>query len=117
MSMSIQEIRIEDIRIAADIGIYAHEIGRAQGIVVSVRLRLLPIENDRIEDTVDYNLIVSYALTLGNERIELIETFARRLAELCLTHERILMAEISVCKSSAMTNGVPSARVVLGRKE
>jgi dihydroneopterin aldolase len=111
----IQEVRVRDIRVAADIGVHPHEIGRAQALIVEVRLGLTPLAIDQLSETVDYNDVVAYALALGQERISLIETFARRLAEACLAHSRVLQAEVTVEKPGVMPNGQTSARVVLRR--
>lgn len=104
---------VRDMRIPADIGVFAHEIGRAQPLVVSVRLALLVVTEDQLTETIDYNRIVDAALALGQQRIALIETFARRLAGICLAWPGVLEAEVTVEKPGALINGVAATRSVL----
>ena len=109
-----QEVLVREIRVAADIGAYAHEMGRRQALLVSVRLTVVPPASDHLGETIDYNRIVAHALALGEERIALIETFAQRLARACLGHAEVRAAEVVVEKPGALTNGVASTRVVMG---
>jgi 7,8-dihydroneopterin aldolase/epimerase/oxygenase len=113
---SLSEVLVRDIRVAGDIGVFAHEFGRVQALIVDVRLGIVPVRDDSLNSTIDYNDVVEHAMVLGRERIALIETFARRLAERCLTHPRVLEAEVQVKKPGALTNGVAAARVVLCRR-
>jgi len=108
------EVLIRDLRIGADIGAYAHEVGREQPLTISARLAVLPPVLDLITETIDYNVVVDFALALGRQHIALIETFAWRLAEACLDHPHVVEVEIIVEKPGALANGIPAARVVLG---
>ena len=109
----LQQVQVRDIRVAADIGVHPHEIGRAQALTVEVRLSLATFAADQLSATVDYNDVVTHALALGCERIALIETFARRLAEACLAHPGVLEADVTVEKPGVLPNGAVSARIVL----
>ncbi len=109
------EVNVRDIRVAADIGVFSHEMGIAQKLVVSARLVILPVAQDHLDQTIDYNVIVAYAEALGRERIALIETFAERLAQDCLRHAIVLSADIVVEKPGALANGVASTRIILHR--
>lgn len=111
----LQEVRVRDIRVAADIGVYAHEIGRQQTLIVNVRLRLTPFDGDSLEVAVDYNDVVSRVQALAESRIALIETFARRVASGCLEYSQVLEVEVIVEKPGALPNGVPSATVLMSR--
>lgn len=110
-----QELRVRDIRVAADIGVHAHEIGRPQLLAVDVRLSIIPPSKDQLGETIDYNRIVEYAVELGGMRLSLIETFARRLGEACLATPGVLEADVTVEKPGALPNGLASSRVVLKR--
>ncbi|MBB4641671.1 dihydroneopterin aldolase [Rhizorhapis suberifaciens] len=108
-----QKIIVRDIRLAADIGVYAHEIGRLQALTVHVALQVLAQKSDRLADTIDYNVIVAHASALATQRIDLIETFAQRLALACLDHPPVLEVEVQVEKPGALANGMASAQVVM----
>lgn len=86
----LQEINVDDIRVAADIGVNAHEVGRRQTLIVAVCLEIASFDGDDIADTIDYNDVVRHAPALGETHIALVETFARRLAERCLEHSAVL---------------------------
>lgn len=109
----VQEINVDDIRLAADIGVNAHEFGRRQTLIVAVRLEIAIFDSDDIADTIDYNHVVRHALALGETHIALVETFARRLAEHCLEHPAVLCADVRITKPGALTNGTASTRIVV----
>jgi dihydroneopterin aldolase len=113
LATALQEINVDDIRVAADIGIHAHELGRRQTLIVAVRLEITSFDSDDIADTIDYNAVVRHAVALGERHIALVETFARRLAERCLDHPTVLCADVRITKPAALTNGVASTRIVL----
>ena len=113
---ALQEIYVDDIRVAANIGVNAHEIGRRQTLIVAVRLEIAPFDSDHLTDTIDYNHVVQHALALGETHIALVETFARRLAECCLEHGAVLCADVRITKPAALTNGTASTRIVLRAK-
>lgn len=110
-----QQVVVRDIRVAADIGVHAHEVGRRQQLIVDVTLGILPVENDTMAATIDYNQVVGDAMRLGETHVALIETFARNLAERCLEHARVQTAEVVVTKPAALANGLASTRILLRR--
>lgn len=110
---ALQQINVDDIRVAAAIGVNAHEIGRRQTLIVAVRLEIAPFDSDDIADTIDYNDVVRHALALGETHLALVETFARRLAERCIDHPAVLCADVTIIKPAALTNGTASTRIVL----
>lgn len=108
-------IRVRDLEVLADIGINADELGRRQPLIIHAELRLSAIGEDRIDATFDYREIVGRAEALAAERIALIETFARRLAEACLDDAAVLSVDISIDKPEALPNGLAGVRVSLAR--
>lgn len=106
-------VAVRNIKVIADIGVYPHEIGVGQELTIHVRLRLPPVVDDRLSATVDYAEIVARASTLGLQRIALIETFARKLAEACLDDARVIEVEVEVEKPGALQNGLASVLVTL----
>jgi 7,8-dihydroneopterin aldolase/epimerase/oxygenase len=111
----LHEICVSDMRLSADIGVYAHEKGRKQALIVDVTVVVEPGDADELRATLDYNAIAGHAEELAGEHIALIETFARRLAMLCLSHPMALCADITVRKPGALSNGIAAVRVRVDR--
>jgi len=107
------EVRVEDLRLAARIGAHPHEQDRRQTLRIAVTLTLAAAPSDRLDETVDYSLIVAHAEALADRHIALIETFARELAEACLRESRAWRAEVIVEKPGALANGLASTRLIL----
>jgi dihydroneopterin aldolase len=111
----LAEISVTGLEVAADIGVYAHERGRPQPLVVDVVVRLPAPASDTLDASLDYQRIAEYAHALARERICLIETFARRLAERCLDHPVAQAVEVRVAKPGALRGGLAGTRILLSR--
>ena len=114
-SVPVVEISIIGMHVAADIGVFAHEHGRAQPLVVDVILHVDAPARDALEETVDYQLIADDAHELARERTQLIETYALRLARKCIAYRGARSVEIRVSKPSALNDGLAGTRVSLAR--
>jgi 7,8-dihydroneopterin aldolase/epimerase/oxygenase len=110
-----QQVLVSNLQLAADIGVYAHEIGRRQSLVVHVVLDIEPAADDLLSGTIDYNVIVDAARALADERIALIETFGQRLAAVCMAHPSVERAEVLVEKPGALHHALAASRTVLER--
>lgn len=110
-----QQVLVSNLQLAADIGVYAHEIGRRQSLVVHVVLDIAPTAEDLLSQTIDYNLIVDAARALADERIALIETFGQRLAAVCMEHPSVERAEVLVEKPGALNHALAASRTILER--
>ena len=106
-------ILVRDLEVWADIGVNAEEIGRRQPLIVHAELQLRAAEDDDLKATFDYRELVRHAEALAGERIALIETFAKQLAQQCFDHPVVIRAEITVDKPRALAVGLAGARVVL----
>jgi dihydroneopterin aldolase len=106
--VAFTRIAVRDLVVDADIGIYHHEIGRRQPLVISVRLDVERVDADRIEATVDYQAVVAAAEGLAATRIALIEAFAYRLAVFCLRLPGVSSVDITVDKPGALASGTAS---------
>ncbi|CAN5486669.1 dihydroneopterin aldolase [soil metagenome] len=109
------EVMVTGLQVQADIGVYAHEHGRSQLLSVEVTVEVLPPESDSMDASLDYQDIVEAAQALGRERIGLIETYARRLAESCMANPCARRALVRVDKPGALRNGLAGARVTMTR--
>ena len=58
--------------------------------------------SDDLQDTVDYgSLVMAVKAAVENDPVDLIETLAQRIAEVCLTDSRVLWTEVTVHKPDA----------------
>jgi len=106
-------ISVRDLTVAADIGVYAHEVGQPQTLLISVTLHVRPTTSDSLADATDYTRIATAAEALAAERIALIESFAYRLASTCLSFTGVEQADVLVEKPGAIANGMAGTRIVL----
>jgi dihydroneopterin aldolase len=94
---------VRGLRIEAEVGLYAHEMGRRQPLIVDIALDLAPGEIRRLRDTVDYDRVVGAAKAIAAEgHVDLVETYALRLAEACLAEPRVVRARVRVEKPDAV---------------
>ena len=110
------EVSVSALQVAADIGVYAHEHGNPQPLVVDVVIQVIPPAEDRLAASLDYQIVADAAHRLGRERIQLIETYAQRLAGICLEHPSALAVEVRVGKAGALRAGLAGTRVALVRR-
>ena len=109
-------VSVRGLEVQADIGVNMEEIGRRQPLIIAATLTIRPVRADRLDATIDYREVVGHAEALAAERTELIEQFARRLAEACLRHPAVLEADIQIQKPAALPQGMAGTRVVLKRR-
>jgi dihydroneopterin aldolase len=112
----MQDVLVSDLRLAAFIGVHAHEQGRRQSLVVHVRLGIETVDADQLAQTIDYNHVVEAAQALAEQRIALIETFGQRLAMACLAFPAVRRAEVLVEKPGALNHALAAARTVIERR-
>jgi dihydroneopterin aldolase len=104
---------VRDLAIEADIGVYAEEKGVPQPLIVSIELTL-DVERFADEDlagTVDYTELAGHAHDLGRGHIDLIETFAERLAERCLRFPTVVEALVRIEKPRAVPNAMAGVEI------
>ena len=104
---------VEGLALEAEIGLYAHERGRTQPLSVDVELALTPAPAHGIHGTVNYETLAEKVRALcASGHIELVETFAERLAQACLDHPRAVSVRVRVRKLLAIA-GADAAGVEL----
>ena len=54
-------VTISGLQVAADIGVYAHEHGRAQPLVVDILLAIDAPAHDALQETIDYQRVADDA--------------------------------------------------------
>ena len=97
------KVFVRGLTIEAEIGLHPHERGRRQPLVIDVELDLAPAAVGGIRDTVNYERLAERARALAAEgHMELVETFAERLARGCLAEARVVRARVRVEKPQAI---------------
>ena len=94
---------VTGLKVQAQIGVYKHEIGRVQPLIVDVELDVPTGSSDRLAETLNYESILEAAQLLAAEgHIDLVETFAHRLADRCLADPRVTRARVRIEKPLAL---------------
>ncbi|WP_293372387.1 dihydroneopterin aldolase [Phenylobacterium sp.] len=109
---AMTRVFVTGLKVQAEIGVYKHEIGRVQPLVVDVELDVPTAGADRLSDTLNYETILTAARAIaGAGHIELVETFAERLAHACLADPRVTQARVRVEKPLALAPDAVAAGV------
>lgn len=108
---------VRDLRIEAGIGVYDHEHGRLQTLVIEVTLELQPQSITRLSDTINYETVAQAARAIAADgHVGLVETFADRLASACLEDKRVQRVTVRIDKPGALGgHASPGCEVVLSR--
>jgi len=94
---------VTGLTVQAEIGVYKHEIGRVQPLVVDVELDVPTVGAERLADTLNYETILAAAQAVAAQgHIALVETYAERLAQACLADHRVTQARVRVEKPLAL---------------
>lgn len=96
-------IRITGLRIEAAHGVYPQEKQTPQPFVIDVEARLgTRTSQDDLATTVDYSQLASQiAESATSDSVDLIETLAERVAQVCLGYALIEEVEVTVHKPAA----------------
>ncbi|TAJ72369.1 MAG: dihydroneopterin aldolase [Phenylobacterium sp.] len=106
------KVFVTGVQVQAEIGVYRHEIGRVQPLVVDVELDIPTDASDRLADTFNYEAILKAAQDLAAQgHVDLVETFAHRLAERCLADPRVTRARVRIEKPLALAPHAVAAGV------
>ena len=112
------KVFVTGVKVQAEIGVYRHEIGRVQPLIVDVELDVPTDASDRLADTFNYEAILQAAQAVAaSGHIALVETFAHRLAEACLQDPRVTRARVRIEKPLALAPHAVGAgvEIVLAR--
>jgi len=106
------KVFVTGLKVQAEIGVYRHEIGRVQPLVVDVELDVPTAGSHRLSETLNYETILDAARSIAAQgHIELVETFAERLARACLADTRVTQARVRVEKPLALAPDAVGAGV------
>ena len=106
------KVFVTGLKVAAEIGVYAHEKGMSQPLIVDVELDVPTAGATRLADTVNYETIGESARAIAAAgHIQLVEDFAERLARACLADPRVTRARVRVEKPQALAPHAAAAGV------
>ncbi len=112
------KVFVTGVKVQAEIGVYRHEIGRVQPLIVDVELDVPTDASDRLADTFNYEAILQAAQDLAaGGHVHLVETFGHRLADRCLADPRVTRARVRIEKPLALAPHATAAgvEIVVGR--
>ncbi len=105
---ALRHVFIRDFVLPCQIGVHHHERGRTQRVRVNVDLTVHEPPTataDRIEDVVCYEAIVAGIRNIAAAgHVNLVETFAEKIAGFCLEDIRIQEARVRVEKLDVFTD-------------
>ncbi len=105
-------ILIRDLRLYMSIGIYSHEKAKRQEVLVNIDAAIVPPadgNSDRMDDWVSYETAVRVIQAIAARgHINLLESFALRIADELMSDKRISSLTVRLEKTSA----IPEARSV-----
>ena len=109
---AMTKVFVTGLKVQAEIGVYRHEIGRVQPLVIDVELDVPTAGADRLSETLNYETILAAAREIASAgHIDLVETFAQRLAHACLADARVTKARVRVEKPLALAPDAVAAGV------
>ncbi len=101
-----RKVFVRGLRIDAEIGVYAHEHGQTQPLIISFEMNVVEPANpisDSIEDVVCYNRFSQSIIDLvAKGHINLIETLAERICQMALEHPMVNGILVRIDKPDAM---------------
>ncbi|MBO6824817.1 MAG: dihydroneopterin aldolase [Sneathiella sp.] len=105
-AVSTHQIFISDLVLDMSIGIYDHEKANAQrvrfNIEITARDSQAPLQDD-YQNVLCYEAIVNSIKSLvADEHINLVETLAERVADICLSSNQAVKASVKVEKLDAI---------------
>jgi dihydroneopterin aldolase len=108
----ITKVFVRGLKVDANIGVYRHEKGRRQPLVIDVELDVAVSDWSRLSETVNYEVIAQKARKVADEGHRgLVETFAHHLAEACFEEPKVMRARVRVEKPTALADVAAAAGV------
>lgn len=110
------KIFVRSLTVQAEIGVYQHEHGRLQPLVLDVELDMAASGFEQIGDTINYETIAAVAGEVAaSGHIKLVETFAEQVALACMRDPRVISARVRVEKPEALAPAVAGVEIQLRR--
>ena len=124
--LGLRRMFIRDLVLQARIGVHDHERRRTQRVRINIdlaveddgilRVSRAPVDREDLARVVDYERIVTNIRALvASGHVQLVETLAERLGELCLEDRRVAIARVTVEKLDVFEDAA-SAGVEIERR-
>ena len=114
MSLVSRRVFVRGLRVEAAIGIYDHEHGRTQPLVIDAVLDLEHHAISGLKDTLNYELVGKIARDfIARGHIRLVETLAEDLAQALLDLPHVTRAEVTVDKIEALSDATGAGVTVV----
>jgi dihydroneopterin aldolase len=101
-SAALDRVFVHDFVLEVEIGVYTHEKGVTQRVRFSVDVDILPVTvnlNDDIHRALDYDHIIGGIKSIiARGHINLVETLAEEVANLCFDHPRAARVTVRIEK-------------------
>ena len=113
------KVFVRGLKVEAQIGVYDHELGRGQPLLIDAELDVVMAEPERLSQTFNYETIARTAREIAAAgHIGLVETCAWRLARALLDDGRVDQVRIRVEKPMALAPDALAAgvEIVLARE-
>ncbi|KQT94801.1 hypothetical protein ASG49_00855 [Marmoricola sp. Leaf446] len=98
-------LAVRGLRFRGHHGVLEHEKRDGQDFLVDLELRLdtrPAAQTDDLQDTVDYGSLVDQVrAVVEGDPVDLIETLAQRIADVCLTRSAVVEVDVTVHKPHA----------------
>ncbi len=98
----IRHVFVRDLELEANIGVYHRERGQTQPVRINVDLTVEEgdvLLEDQLSNVVDYGAVVDgIKAILAGGHLNLVETLAERIAEFCLSDNRVRVARVRIEK-------------------
>jgi dihydroneopterin aldolase len=110
------KVFVRGLTVQAQIGVYEHEHGRRQPLVIEAELDVTPHSFEHIGDTINYETVVARAREIAEDgHVKLVEAFAEALARALMRDPRVLAARIRVDKPEALAPAIAGVEIRLSR--
>ena len=116
---AVRHVFIRDMELYCLIGVHTHERRKSQRVRINLDLAVSESEapvRDRLEDVVSYEDVADGIRRLvGGGHVNLVETLAERIADMCLADDRVQAVRVRIEKldifPDAVSAGVEIERV------
>ena len=98
---SLRHVFVRDLELMAMIGVYGHEHEEKQRIRINLDLAVQEFSDikDNIDNVVSYeDIVCSTRRLVDSGHVNLVETLAEKIADLCLADHRVRTARVTVEK-------------------
>jgi len=100
--LAVRHVFIRDLTLTGLVGVYQHEKLNAQRIRINVDLAVKEtpgIAKDRLADVVSYEDVANGIRNMfGNRHVNLVETLAENISDMCFNDKRVISARIRIEK-------------------